>query len=306
MSASWVAGSVRSRSLASRRLGRDRARSVAASPSLDAAVRELVGSPYGHDLRIGQRLPEAQEALLATSLWHLRVMAGWLPRSGAELARVLAGYWETADIAILLASMEGGDHGTPFELGTLGTVWDRARTARTPDQVRLALARSAWGDPGTSEPAGIVSWMRMRWAERLALGVPGAYEWGAGMLALMVARELFVTGRRPGVRPWPASPLGSGWRGAATIPELAKRLPSAARWALEGVVEPSELWRAEARWWSRVEADSLAMLAGFRPGRREVVVASAAVLLADAWRARAALETADRGGMGLEVFHELA
>jgi hypothetical protein len=172
--------------------------------------------------------------------------------------------------------------------------------------VRLALARSAWGDPGTSEPAGIVSWMRMRWAERLALSVPGAYEWGAGLLALMVARELFVTGRRPGARAWPASPLGSGWQGAAAIPELAKRLPSAARWALEGVVEPSELWRAEARWWSRVETDSLAMLAGFRPGRREVVVASAAVLLADAWRAQAALETADRGGMGLEVFDELA
>ena len=306
MRASWIAGTVRSRALAERRLGPARTREIATSASLDLAVRQLVGSPYGHDLRVGQRLPEAQEACLATALWHLRVMAGWLPRSGAELARILAGYWEVANVALLLGSMQGGDPGTPFALGTLDTVWDRARSARTLDQVRAALARSGWGDPEVTDGAGIVAWMRVRWAERLALSVQGAYEWGAGLLALIVARELFVTGRRPGARAWPASPLGSGWQDATTITDLAKRVPQAARWALAGVTEPSELWRAEAHWWRRVEADALAALARFQPGRREAFVASVALLLADAWRVRAALEIADRGGRGLEVFDELA
>lgn len=306
MGVSWVAGSVRSRSLAHRRLGRTGARAVASSPSLDLALRQLAQSPYAHDVRPGQRLAEAQEAVLATVLWHLRIIAGWLPRSGAEMARVLAGYWEIANVALLLGSMEGANVGTPFDLGTLGTVWNRARVARTPDEVRATLAASPWGDPGTNVPATLVVWLRMRWAERVAQIVPGAYDWGAGLLALLVAREVFAAGRRPGPRAWPTAPLGSGWQDATTITDFAMRLPRGARWALEGIQDPTDLWRAEARWWTRVEADALAMLARFQPGGREAVVASAALLLADAWRTRAALEIADRAGLPLEAFDELA
>jgi hypothetical protein len=306
MGASWVAGSIRSTALAGRRLGRAGARAVAASPSLVAAIGLLARSPYAHDVRAGQRLAEAQEAVLATVLWHLRVLAGWLPRSGADMARVLAGYWEVADVAILLGSMEGSVSGTPFDLGTLGTAWPRARVARTPAEVRTVLAASPWGDPGTNAPPELVAWMRMRWAERLTQLVPGAYGWGAGLLALLVARELFVAGRRPGPRGWPASPLGASWQEATTIADLAARLPSGARWALDGLGRPTDLWRAEARWWMRVEADADALLGRFRPGRREMVVASVAILLADAWRTRAALEIADRGGRPIEAFDELA
>jgi hypothetical protein len=270
------------------------------------AIVQLCASPYAHDVRPGQRLGEAQEAVLATVLWQVRVLAGWLPRSGAEIVRVIAGYWELANVALRLGSMEGAEVGTPFDLGTLGTVWQRARKARTPVEIRTALAASPWGDPGTNEPATLVAWLRMRWAERAAQLVPGAYAWGAGLLALLVARELFVTGRRPGPRAWPTVLLGAAWADTLTIQEFADRVPRGARWALEGIELPTDLWRAEARWWRRVEDDADTMLARFQPGRRECVVASAALLLVDAWRTRAALEIADRGGTPLEVFDELA
>jgi hypothetical protein len=306
MGASWVAGSIRARSLTQRRLGRAGARAIASSSSLDTAIAQLRTSPYARDVRSGQRLGEAQEAVLATVLWHLRVLAGWLPRSGAEMARLIAGYWEIANVALRLGSMQGANVGAPFDLGTLGTVWQRVRETRTPAEIRTALAASPWGDPGTNEPAALVSWLRMRWAERVAHLVPGAYAWGAGLLALLVARELFVAGPRRGPGGWPTALLGFAWGDSRAIPEFADRLPRGARWALEGIQHPTDLWRAEARWWRRVEDDSDATLARFQPGRRECVVASAGLLLADAWRTRAALEIADRGGAPLEVFDELA
>jgi hypothetical protein len=70
---------------------------------------------------------------------------------------------------------------------------------------------------------------------------------------------------------------------------------------LEGVAEPQDVWRAEARWWSRLETEGLALLSTPGPAPR-VVAGSAAVLTADAWRTAGALEMAARGGRGIEVF----
>lgn len=306
MGLSWVAGSVRSRSLTLRCLGAERARSIAASPSLDGAIHELLRSAYARDIRPGQTLAEAQRAILATALWHLRVLAGWLPRSGAELARILAGYWEMLNLSLLLGALAGEVKGRPFTLGALDTVWRRAGSARTPGELRAILAASPWGDPGTSTAPELVAWLRLRWAERVAQAVPGAFDWGSGLLAILVARELFVARRRPGPERWPVSPLGSGWRVAMTLPEFATRLPRGARWALDGIDDPIDLWRAEAGWWTRVEADALARLTRFRPGQREAFVASAALLLADSWRTRAALVVAAQGGEPLEAFDAIA
>ncbi|MFG2884181.1 hypothetical protein ACGFYV_18100 [Streptomyces sp. NPDC048297] len=61
---------------------------------------------------------------------------------------------------------------------------------------------------------------------------------------------------------------------------------------------------AEARWWRTVEADATAMLREGRYGPR-VVVGAVAVLSVDAWRVRAALESAARGGRPGEVFNAL-
>lgn len=305
MGVSWVAGGVRGRALARRRLGRDLAREVAASPSLELAVDRLARSPYTHDVHAGQPLVEAQRAVAATALWHLRVLAGWLPRGGAAVLRTLAGPWEVANVALVLASLEGAPPIAGYELGTLATVSRRLPEASTAGQVRRALALSPWGDPGSEAPAEILGWMRMRWAERVARTVPGASDLAVGHLALLVARALFVEGRRPGRRGWPAAPLGTGWERAGSIRDLAARVPAAARAALAGVEDAAGLWSAEARWWSTVERTALARQDRFRPGSPEDVVASVAILGADAWRTRAALEIASRGGRPMEVFDAL-
>ena len=99
--------------------------------------------------------------------------------------------------------------------------------------------------------------------------------------------------------------LGPGALRAASLAELADALPSSARWALNRVSAPDGLWRAEAAWRSRVERDGLRLLAG--GGLDDQVVIGAAVVMAcDAWRVRAALELAARGGAPLDIYDELA
>lgn len=305
MHRSWVAGSVRARSLTRRRLGWEGVRSVASSPSLGLALRRLADSPYGQDIRVDLPLAEAQRAVSATALWHVRVLAGWLPGGGAEVLRTIAGYWEIANVSLVLGSLLQTDHPPLFELGGLGTVPGSLREARQPADVRAALRRSPWGDPATDDPAVILGWMRLRWAEWLATSVPGASRWASGLLGILIARELFVAGRRPDRRGWPTAPLPRGWEAATSIPDLAARLPADARWSLEGVDGGAQLWRAEAGWWAAIERAAVAEQARFRPGRRQGVVASVALLGVDAWRTRAALALAAHGGQPLEAMDAL-
>ena len=63
---------------------------------------------------------------------------------------------------------------------------------------------------------------------------------------------------------------------------------------VDGVEEPSDLWAAEARWWSRVEADAAQMVLRSRYGP-SAVVGIAMLLAHDAWLTRAALGAAARG-----------
>ena len=80
-----------------------------------------------------------------------------------------------------------------------------------------------------------------------------------------------------------------------------------ARWVLDGIDQVQDLWRGEAAWWHRVEQDGFALLRGSGYDRKPVVGALA-VLAVDAWRVRAALETAARGGAEptLEAFEGVA
>jgi hypothetical protein len=288
-----------------RRLGRTEARAVATCPSLELAIGQLVRSPYVHDVRVGQSLAEAQRAVSATALWHVRVLAGWLPRKGAEVVRTLAGAWEIANLSLILASMRGAPPVTPYDLGALATIPRRYLSASAPGDIRRLLKVSVWGDPYTDEPSELLTWMRLRWGERVAAVVPGASDWAAGYLALAVARAVFVDVRRPDRRGWPVSPLGTDWEKASSIADLARRLPPAARWTLAGVEDGAELWTAEARWWSTIEHAALERQQRIRPGSADEVVASVVVLWADAWRTRAALEVASRGGQELEAFDAL-
>ena len=296
MSTGWVAGSVRATALARRRVGAARARAVASAADLDEALSILVSTPYGHEVRVDQTLAEAQQAVASSLLWHLRVLAGWVPRQGTDLVRTLAAGFEVANVDEHLHTLAGGSADPPFRLGTLATAWPRlARTGSVAD-VRATLTASGWGDPGGDTAAAVRVGMRLAWMSRVAAAVPPAAAWAAGAAALLVARET-QGGRRPLTDPQrlTAEPLlGSGWAGAAhTLPDLAAALPPLARWAVAGVERPEDLWQAEAAWWRRVEHDGFGLLR--RGGFSDTpVIGAVAVLAADAWRVRAALEVAAR------------
>ena len=311
MTAGWVASGVRSRAMSGRRLGAGASRRLASLPGLAEAVDALAVTPYGHLVRPGQTLAEAQHAVSSTLLWHLRVLGGWVPHGDARILRVLAGGFEIANTDERLRELMGAESEPPFRLGSLGTAWNRIATAGSPAQVRDALTRSVWGDPGADTAAALHFGMRLSWASRVAAVVPKARPWAGGAAALLVAREVIIAGQRPtaaAVRI--AAPLlGSAWVAAGTVTALAVALPHDARWALASVSDPVELWQAEAAWWARVERDGFALL------RQPVtsaapVIGMAAVLAVDAWRVRAALAVAARGGAlapgALEAFDAVA
>jgi len=305
VTAGWVAGAVRGRLLTRRRLGLAGARAVAASGGIEAAVGLLAGSPYGRDVHAGLPVADARRGIGSVCLWHLRVLAGWLPPRGGEAVRVFAARFELANIADRLAGL-AGPWPPPYELGGLAVAWPRMAVAATAEELRAALGASAWGDPGAAQWPEAASALDARWANWLADAVPGEGQWSAGAAALVVARLLSL-----GRHPPPAAmgdlrrQLGSGWEAAADLAELAARLPRVAAWTLADVTGPEDLWRAEGRWWQRVDRDAAATLRAGRLGPA-MAAAAAARLMADAWRAQAALEAAAWGGLGLEVFDAVA
>lgn len=259
----WTAGSVRARLLADRCVGPRGAEAIAAAGSLEAGLGILAGTPYGRTVRPGMDLAAAQHAVAATLLWHLRVLAGWLPRGGAEVIRVLAGWFEIRNIEDRLALLAGSPRPPPYALGSLAGAWRLVAPAPTAAAVRAALAGSVWGDPATDDPAGIHLALRLAWAERVRRRVPEAARWAKGAVELLVLREQ-EAGRSD--RPSTARSRGLG-----------------------------DLWEAEEGWWRGLESDAASMLA--RPGHdRGVVVASVALLAADARRVRGALVTAVSDG----------
>ena len=311
MSTSWVAASVRARALAHRRIGGAGTRELAASPTLERALTVLADSPYGRDVHHGQSLPEAQHAVASTLLWHIRVLAGWLPRGDARFLRVLAGGFEVANVDERLREIAGGAPEPPFRLGGLSTTWTALAGATSAEQMRTLLARSVWGDPGVDNPDGIRLAMRLAWAGRVSANVPRARAWAVGAATLMIARPHLLDDR-----PMPASTallttrlLGTHWQESRTLTGFVSSLPADARWPLESIDDPADLWRAEASWWARVAADGFALLR--QPvGSPDPVIGAVAVLATDAWRVRAALEVATRGGIsapgGLEAFDAVA
>ncbi|MFF5211100.1 hypothetical protein [Streptosporangium sp. NPDC000396] len=302
MTAAWVAGSTRARALVRRRAGLATARRIAACDSLDEAVAVLADTSYGHDVRRGQSLPEAQWAALATLLWHLRVLAGWLPQEGGQIVRILARWFELANVDELMYRLTGRQDEPEFALDSMGTVWPRLRQCTSLAEIRATLTASPWGDPGGDSRRDIQLGMRLAWAVRVADAVPSARSWALSATALLVARACYSEGHdlSAGARDRCRILLGTGTLDASSITEMAERLPSAARWALRDIKDPRELWRGEERWWKRVEEEGRGLLtgSGFSIGP---VLGAAAVLTADARRVRAALELAARGSNGDEL-----
>jgi hypothetical protein len=274
MSAGWAAGSVRAKALVRSRMDTGVARRLAACGSLAEALHLLAATPYGANIRRDSTLAAAQHEVAGTLLWDLRVLAGWLPRDGVRLLRTLGGWFEIANVDELLQSIAGRPAGPEFRLGALATAWPRLAQAASAGELRTALAASAWRDPGQPTAQAIRLGMRSRWTARIAeLGEP-ARTWAAGAAALLV----------PG--------------------ELAGPVPARARWVLAGITSPAGLWRAETALMARVEQDGLRLLRA--PGLdRGVVLGAAAVMACHAWRIRAALELAARGGTPVEAYDEL-
>jgi hypothetical protein len=310
MGAGWVAGVTRARALRTRALGAERLRDVAATGTLDDALRGLRTTEYGRDVTPDASTADAQRAVSAALLWHLRVLAGWQPRQGAQAVRTLAAGFEISNVQEHLRSLTGpplpGPPRAPYRLGALATAWPRLSRARTPGEVRALLAASAWGDPGEESAAAVAVGMRVSAAVHVADSVAEASRWAAGRLALVVARCSFAGGRplpeasaRRAVRLLGHGSVRSAVAGGS-FADYGQALPAAARWALDGVTDVSDLWWAEARWWEVVDQDGHDLLrrSGFGPGP---VAGAVAVLSADAWRARAALELAERGGGSLDV-----
>lgn len=299
MTTSWVSGVVRAKALGRRRLGRAGVRALAASPSLQDAVATLADTPYGHDVRVGLDLAQAQRAVGDSVLWNLRVLAGWLPSPGAEAMRVLAGWFEIANVDELLRELDGSPAESPYRLGTLATAWPQLAGSTSTADLRERLGRTSWGEPGGESRWDIQLGLRLVWADRVAARVPQARTLAVAAAALLLARETVGRGRRlPDALTGPAARLvGREAIGARTLAELAAALPSSARWALAGVGEPAELWAAETRWWRRLEEQSFALA---RSGHFDAaqVLGAVGLLAVDAWRVRAALALSGRGVPG--------
>ncbi|MFI5783106.1 hypothetical protein [Nocardia sp. NPDC051570] len=296
--------SVRAAGLSQHTVGAAGARAVAAAGSLTAAERLLPDGPCRRAVRVGASLIEAEHAVAATVLWQLRVLAARQPWGGARMIRSLAGGFEGANIVALASTLDGAPPQPIFDLGALDWAWTRVNAARSLPELRVALRKSAWGEPGGDTVTDIADAVAVIWAARVAAEVPPAASWAAGAMAYLVARRQ-VLQARPLPQPLALRArhlLGSAALRAADLPEFVAALPVSARWALVGL-PPDELRRAVFRWWARIERDGRKLLSG-RRFEADAAVGTAAILAADAWRVRVALQIA--AGVGTrEDFDEL-
>jgi hypothetical protein len=211
--------------------------------------------------------------------------------------RLLAGGFEIANIVGRLAQFDGRAAIAPYELGALSTAWDPISRASSGDDVRAALAASVWGDPGGTDVPTVGATLQIAWMRRVLYGVPEAANWARMFGGLLLARMLAAA-----TPPAAGSSLernlrlivGGRWTSTTPLADLPSSIATCAARALGSDVA-GDLWHAEARAWSVLEQDALRMQRGWKPGPASVV-AAAALLAVDAWRVRAALELAARGG----------
>jgi hypothetical protein len=164
--------------------------------------------------------------------------------------------------------------------------------------VRTVLAASVWGDPGGTDIPAIGAALTVAWIRRVALGVPEAANWAKMFGGLLLARTI-ASGTTPvagsAIDRSLRSVIGGRWTETTKLSELPSVLSRCASRALDAADAADALWRAEARAWKLLEQDALRLQRGWNPGPA-AVVAAAGLLAVDAWRVRAALECAARGG----------
>lgn len=305
MTGAWVGADVRAVAMSRRTVGRAGAASIAACPDLAAALEQLQSSPYARDVQPSHDLANAQRAVASTFLWNVRVIAGWVPASGVSMVRIATAWFEILNVEARLRLSDRGSAAPQFELGSLAST-PGGNEPITTGNVLERLRGTWWGLPSQNSLWAVGLAMRSRLVDRASSGLPGARAWAAGAAALIVAREQVVAGNRlpPDVRHNLAHTLGQPALEADTVDSLREGLPERAKWVMDGVTNPEDIWRAESGWWARVEADGRELLrqSAFGP---EPVVGAIAVMAADAWRVRAALHAAALGG-AIEAFDALA
>jgi len=308
MSAAWVAASVRARAMAQHLAGTGGGRRLAVQNSLGEALQLLADTAYADRLADCTDLAVAERATRDTVLWQLRVLAGWMPAGGTRLARAAAGVYERDNIVALASQLDGHRAADdPFTLGALATSWPRLRAATSPEALAESLRLSPWGGMGSGGEACLRDVLTLVWLRRLAAVAPEAWPWAGASCALTAARIVLVEGAAPSprilqlVRPV----IGRTWETAGDLAQFRVALPSSVRPVLAGIEAPEELWRAEARMRSAVEADGFALLRSPRAGP-EVVLGAIAVMAMDAWRVRAALAAAAAGTGSSEVLDAVA
>ena len=152
----------------------------------------------------------------------------------------------------------------------------------------------------------MVTILRFRWAAWVAGSVPEAEIWAAAAATLLAARLRFVA--PPSVLPLQATRvpgLPGEWANAGSPAVLMTMVPRSVGWVLDGVTQASDLWTAEARWWSRVRRDASETMVRSQHGA-PLIVAVVALLAYDAWLTRAALASAARGPWAREAFDAVA
>ena len=283
MSASWVAGSVRAKALAGRRLGAAGARAVAAQPDLAGALTALAGTPYGREVHPGQSLAEAQHAVAATRAVErpgARRLAP--PRRGDSWS----GCWQRGSRSRTSTSTwrpcRAGPPTRRTDLGTAATAWTRLAGTTTLTEVDDVLTASPWHVRGARDAARAAARDPRSPGRRRS---PAASPRPPGGPApprrcCCSARPSWRAARcrRPGSGAARAI-LGPSFALAATDPAAGlagarAALTGSARWVLDGVQGPEDLWRAEATWWHRVERDGFALLRGSGYDRAPVVGAA--------------------------------
>jgi len=265
-------------------------------------------------------LGAAQHAVAASLLWNMRVLAGWLPRGHVDVVRLFAAGFEVANLDEHLSTLQhlstpqGVPTDPPYSLGTLDTSWSRLSSTTALTGIAEVLETSRWQVRGCRTPRELALGLRLAWADAVVAGLPEAAGWARAGAALLVLKEVALEDHRltEPLALRASYVLGPAFAGALSsrpgdLARLRDDLPSGARWVLDGIDQIQDLWRGEAAWWHRVEQDGFALLRGSGYDRKPVVGALA-VLAVDAWRVRAALETAARGGAEptLEAFDGVA